>query len=133
MIRIGIDYYPEHWDRSLWEEDAARMEALGVHVVRIGEFAWSRLEPRDGVFDFDWLDDAIEVLAGHAHQLRPHVAVPRPPGHSPVGAGRQTHRHRPAGPPLHDQLYLPQIRRPDHYGAGQTVRREARDLRLAAG
>lgn len=65
MIRIGIDYYPEHWDRSLWEEDAARMEALGAHVVRIGEFAWSRLEPRDGEFTFDWLDDAIGVLTRH--------------------------------------------------------------------
>ncbi len=65
MIRIGIDYYPEHWDRSLWEEDAARMEALGTHVVRIGEFAWSRMEPRDGEFDFAWLDDAIEVLSRH--------------------------------------------------------------------
>ncbi len=39
MIQIGIDYYPEHWDRSMWEEDAGRMEALGAHVVRIGEFA----------------------------------------------------------------------------------------------
>lgn len=65
MIRIGIDYYPEHWDRSLWEEDAGRMEALGTHVVRIGEFAWSRLEPREGEFDFDWLDDAIAVLFRH--------------------------------------------------------------------
>jgi len=65
MIRIGIDYYPEHWDRSMWDEDAARMEALGVHVVRVGEFAWSRLEPRDGEFDFSWLDDAIEVLTRH--------------------------------------------------------------------
>lgn len=65
MIRIGIDYYPEHWDRSMWEEDAARMEALGTHVVRVGEFAWSRLEPRDGEFDFGWLDDAIEVLSRH--------------------------------------------------------------------
>ena len=65
MIRIGIDYYPEHWDRSMWEEDAARMETLGVHVVRIGEFAWSRLEPRDGEFDFGWLDDAIEALTRH--------------------------------------------------------------------
>lgn len=65
MIRIGIDYYPEHWDRSMWEEDAERMEALGTHVVRVGEFAWSRMEPRDGVFDFGWLDDAIEVLSRH--------------------------------------------------------------------
>ena len=65
MIRIGIDYYPEHWDRSMWEEDAGRMEALGAHVARIGEFAWSRMEPRDGQFDFTWLDDAIQVLSRH--------------------------------------------------------------------
>lgn len=69
MIRIGIDYYPEHWDRALWEEDAARMEALGVHVVRLAEFAWSRLEPADGQFDFAWLDDAIEVLRRHGMQV----------------------------------------------------------------
>lgn len=69
MIRIGIDYYPEHWDRSMWEEDARRMEALGTHVVRIGEFAWSRLEPRDGQFDFEWLDDAIEVLSRHRMKI----------------------------------------------------------------
>ena len=69
MIRIGIDYYPEHWDRSMWEEDAARMEALGTHVVRIGEFAWSRLEPRDGEFDFGWLDDAIAVLTRHGMKV----------------------------------------------------------------
>lgn len=65
MIRIGIDYYPEHWDRTLWEEDAARMEALGVHVVRLAEFAWSRMEPEDGRFDFTWLDEAVEVLTRH--------------------------------------------------------------------
>ena len=45
MIRIGIDYYPEQWDRVLWAEDAARMKALGTHVVRLAEFAWSRMEP----------------------------------------------------------------------------------------
>lgn len=33
MIRIGIDYYPEQWDRTLWEEDVIRMKALGAHVI----------------------------------------------------------------------------------------------------
>lgn len=69
MIRIGIDYYPEHWDRSLWEEDAARMAELGVHTVRIAEFAWSRMEPRDGIFDFQWLDDAIETISRHGMRV----------------------------------------------------------------
>ncbi len=63
MITIGMAYYPEHWPRELWSQDADRMAALGVKVVRLAEFAWSRLEPRDGCFVFDWLDEAVSVFA----------------------------------------------------------------------
>jgi beta-galactosidase len=59
---LGTCYYPEHWPRAIWEEDAARMAALGLTWVRIGEFAWSRIEPAAGDFRWDWLDEAIEVL-----------------------------------------------------------------------
>ena len=38
------------------------MAALGLTWVRIGEFAWSRLEPQEGRYQFDWLDQAIDVL-----------------------------------------------------------------------
>ena len=69
MIKVGMAYYPEHWDRSLWEEDAARMKALGVHVVRLAEFAWGRMEPEEGRFDFSWLDEAIDVIARHGMQV----------------------------------------------------------------
>ena len=61
-MRIGVDYYPEHWDRSLWEADADLMKETGVQVVRLAEFAWSRLEPREGEFDFAWLDEAVKIL-----------------------------------------------------------------------
>lgn len=67
MQRLGVCYYPEHWDESLWAEDAARMKALGLRLVRIGEFAWSRLEPGPGAYDFAWLRRAIETL--HAEGL----------------------------------------------------------------
>lgn len=59
---IGTCYYPEHWPRDIWEDDARRMAEAGLTWVRIGEFAWSRLEPQPGQYDFDWLDDAIAVL-----------------------------------------------------------------------
>lgn len=60
---LGVCYYPEHWPESWWEKDARRMRALGISYVRIGEFAWSRLEPARGSFDFGWLDRAIDTLA----------------------------------------------------------------------
>ena len=59
---LGVCYYPEHWPEDMWADDARRMIETGLSWVRIGEFSWSRLEPSDGVFDFAWLDLAIEVL-----------------------------------------------------------------------
>lgn len=59
---LGVCYYPEHWDEAVWAEDARRMAALGLSWVRIGEFAWSRLEPAPGRLDWGWLDRAMEVL-----------------------------------------------------------------------
>ena len=62
-MRLGVCYYPEHWPESLWASDAAAMKALGIEQVRIAEFAWSRLEPSPGVYQWAWLDRAIDVLA----------------------------------------------------------------------
>lgn len=63
MAEIGVDYYPEHWERKFWNKDIARMKTVGVKVVRIAEFAWSRLEPEEGRYDFGWLDEIISLLA----------------------------------------------------------------------
>jgi len=57
-----VCYYPEHWPEELWAQDAREMADMGLSLVRIGEFAWSRLEPKEGQFEFGWLDRAIETL-----------------------------------------------------------------------
>jgi beta-galactosidase len=61
-MRLGVCYYPEHWPEQMWAEDARRMATIGLSRVRIGEFAWSRIEPSQGQFEWDWLDRAIETL-----------------------------------------------------------------------
>jgi beta-galactosidase len=66
---FGVDYYPEHWERARWPIDATLMQQAGITTVRLAEFAWSRLEPREGRFDFAWLDEAIEVLTAHGIQI----------------------------------------------------------------
>src|SRR5512136_502314 len=60
----GADYYPEHWPQERWGEDAHLMQQAGFNVVRLAEFAWARMEPREGMYDFAWLDRAIALLAG---------------------------------------------------------------------
>ena len=64
-MRLGVCYYPEHWPEEWWADDAQRMAAMGLTRVRIGEFAWSRIEPEPGRYDWGWLDRAIETLASN--------------------------------------------------------------------
>ncbi|SFS01235.1 beta-galactosidase [Yoonia litorea] len=59
---LGVCYYPEHWPEEQWVQDATRMVETGLSWVRIGEFGWSRMEPKPGIFTWDWLDRAIDVL-----------------------------------------------------------------------
>ena len=59
---LGVCYYPEHWPESWWEDDARRMRELGISFVRVGEFAWSALEPTPGRYDWGWLDRAMDLL-----------------------------------------------------------------------
>jgi beta-galactosidase len=56
---FGCAWYPEHWPRERWDADLDLMREAGVNVVRVGEFAWSRFEPAEGRFSFDWMDEAI--------------------------------------------------------------------------
>lgn len=60
---LAVCYYPEHWPEKMWADDARRMADLGIRHVRIGEFAWGRIEPEPDRFDWTWLDRAVETLA----------------------------------------------------------------------
>jgi len=65
---FGVAYYPEHWPEERWEVDARLMQEAGINGVRMGEFAWSKIEPREGEYAFEWLDQAIALLASHGIQ-----------------------------------------------------------------
>lgn len=62
MRYYGADYYPEHWDPRVWDSHIEWMKRFGIEWVRVGEFTWSLVEPRDGEFDFSLLDKAIGKL-----------------------------------------------------------------------
>lgn len=61
-IHFGVDYYPEHWPRERWETDAKLMQEMGVQVVRMAEFSWFKMEPSEGEFHFEWLEEAVALL-----------------------------------------------------------------------
>ena len=77
-IAYGGDYNPEQWPRELWREDVALMREAGVNLVSLGIFSWALVETAEGVFDFTWLDEVLDLLhqAGIAVTLATPTAAP---------------------------------------------------------
>ncbi len=77
---LGVAYYPEHWERSLWEDDVTRMLEHGLDTLRIAEFAWALLEPREGEFAVDYFDDFLAIC----HRLGMKVIFCTPTATPPI-------------------------------------------------
>ena len=100
-IWYGGDYNPDQWPEEVWDEDIELMQQAGVNLVSVAIFSWAKLEPEEGVYDFDWLDRVIDKLgkAGIAvdlrlrHRIPADVDDPGPPGDS---LGRLPRRRLPA-------------------------------------
>ncbi len=73
----GADYNPEQWMKlkeAVWPEDMRRAKEAGINELNVGIFSWSYLEPEDGVYDFTWLDEVMDML--HANGLKAILATP---------------------------------------------------------
>lgn len=59
---VGVAYYPEVAGDEI-DRDIRQMKEVGVNMVRMGEFAWCRMEPKQGRYDFNWLHQAVDKFA----------------------------------------------------------------------
>lgn len=61
----GGDYNPDQWlhQKEIWLEDMRLAKAAGINTLSVGIFAWAALEPREGEFHFEWLDEIMDLLA----------------------------------------------------------------------
>jgi beta-galactosidase len=66
---LGTAYYPEHWDKSLWESDILRMKEHGLNLLRIGDFAWSKYEHKEGEFTIPYYDEFLELCSKHSMEV----------------------------------------------------------------
>ena len=61
-ILYGVAYYHEYMPYERLDEDVQMMKEAGISVVRVGESTWSLFEPRDGEFEFEWMDRIINKM-----------------------------------------------------------------------
>ncbi len=78
-IAYGGDYNPEQWPEAIWQEDVRLMGEAGVNLVSIGIFAWAKLEPQPGQYDFGWLDRIMDLLHTNGVAVSLATATASPP------------------------------------------------------
>jgi beta-galactosidase len=61
-ILYGASYYAEYMPYDRLEKDVELMKKAGINMVRVGESTWGVMEPRDGVFEFDWLQRVLDRM-----------------------------------------------------------------------
>jgi beta-galactosidase len=105
-IGYGIAWYPEAWPESRWEADVHWFRVTKFNVVRLAEYAWHRMEPEDGKFDFEWLDRAIALLDRAGLNVVLGTPCARPPAwlirkepDAMVNPGRESARKSHSGRP----------------------------------
>ena len=70
----GADYNPEQWPAESWPQDIRLMQEAGINLVTVGVFSWAVLEPSEGLRNFGWLDDVLDLL--HQGGIRVCLATP---------------------------------------------------------
>ncbi len=78
-LLYGGDYNAEQWPEEVWIEDCELMREAGVNLVTVGVFSWALLEPRDGVYEFAWLDRLLDLLHDHGISVDLATATASPP------------------------------------------------------
>jgi beta-galactosidase len=78
-LLYGGDYNPEQWPEEVWVEDVRLMREAGVNLVSLGIFSWALLEPRQGSYDFGWLDRVMDLLHDNGIGVDLATATASPP------------------------------------------------------
>lgn len=78
-LAYGADYNPEQWPREVWRDDVRLMREAGVNIVSLGIFSWAKLQPAEGVWRFDWLDEVMGLLYDNGIAVDLATATASPP------------------------------------------------------
>lgn len=81
----GGDYSPEQWQPEDWRKDIALLKRAGGNLLTVGVFSWVRMEPREGLFEFDWLDEFIDL----AEQEGIFISLSTPTASPPLWMGHR--------------------------------------------
>ena len=133
----GADYNPEQWlhDKSVWDKDMELMKKANCNEMSVGIFSWAKLEPREGEYDFSFLDEIIEKIGQNGGKVilatpsgaRPRWLAEKYPEVLRVGVDgvrehfRLRHNHCYTAPAYREKVQLINRKLAERYGSNPTV------------
>ncbi len=133
----GADYNPEQWmdDKSVWDADMALMKLAHCNEMTVGIFSWAKLEPREGEYDFSFLDEIIQRVGENGGKIilatpsgaRPHWLADKYPEVLRVGADgvrshfNFRHNHCLTSPVYRQKVAAINEKLAERYGRNPTV------------
>ena len=133
----GADYNPEQWlhDKSVWDEDMRLMKLAHCNEMSVGIFSWAKLEPREGEYDFSFLDEIIRKIGQNGGKVilatpsgaRPHWLADKYPEVLRVGSDgvrehfRGRHNHCFTSPVYREKVRKINRLLAERYGNNPTV------------
>jgi beta-galactosidase len=120
-ILYGAAYYPEYMPTDRLDRDVELMQKAGINLVRVGESTWSTWEPREGHFDFAWMQRVLDRM----HKAGIRVVLGTPTYSIPTWLYRAHPEivvtHNGSAPPLGNPYSptYPSARTPGYYGPRQ--------------
>ena len=61
-LYFGGDYNPDQWDEATIRKDMEYFKKCHINYVALPVFSWAKLEPEEGVYNFEWLDKILDIL-----------------------------------------------------------------------
>ncbi len=94
----GGDYNPDQWLKypEILKQDIELMKKAGINAVSLGIFAWVALEPEEGVFTFEWMDEVVDRL----YKNGINVILATPSGSKPAWLSQRYPEVNRVGPDL---------------------------------
>ncbi len=124
-VLYGAAYYHEYQPYDRLDKDIALMKQAGITVVRVGESTWTSWEPRDGDFQYAWMDRIVDAM--HAAGIK--VIMGTPTYSIPPWMYKKHPEmlvfHYGVAPPMSDPWYGTY---PDHVAGGAYGPRQNMDL-----
>ncbi|MGI6672531.1 MAG: beta-galactosidase [Christensenellales bacterium] len=74
IIYYGGDYNPDQWDETTVDEDIKLFKKANINFLVLPVFSWTKLEPKEGQYEFDWLEKLLDKL--YANGLMVSLATP---------------------------------------------------------